>query len=275
MVRGAATAVALAMTTPVAGAQGVTYDVHAIRYATLPAFRVSGLIAGADTARRMDIAMMVWLVRGGGRTVLIDAGFYRESFMTRWRPAQYVRPDSALGALGVRPEDVTDIIISHIHWDHFDGADLFPRATVWIQRDEVHHHVDSAGAVLDRTIDRQDAAMLHAIRNAGRLRLVDGDAREVIPGITVFTGGKHTFQSQYAAVRTEAGTAVIASDNAYLYENFDRRVPIAQTLDRDSNLAAQTRMMQLASPARLLVPGHDPAVFDRFPAVAPGIVRIR
>jgi glyoxylase-like metal-dependent hydrolase (beta-lactamase superfamily II) len=268
-------AVALATICSTAWGQTAAYEVYAVRYATLPAFRVSGLVAGADTGRRMDIAMMVWLVRGAGRTVLVDAGFYRESFMTRWRPASYVRPDSALAPLGIRPEDITDIIVSHVHWDHFDGADLFPRATVWIQADEVRHHVDSVGGVLDRTIDRQDAAMLHAIRSAGRLRLVDGDAREIIPGITVFTGGKHTFQSQYVTVRTDAGTAVIASDNAYLYENFDRRVPIAQTLDRASNLAAQARMMQLASPRRLLVPGHDPAVFDRFPAIAPGIVRIR
>jgi glyoxylase-like metal-dependent hydrolase (beta-lactamase superfamily II) len=107
------------------------------------------------------------------------------------------------------------------------------------------------------------------------VRLVDGDAREIIPGITVYVGGKHTFQSQYAAVRTAEGTVVIASDNAYLYENFDKRVPIAQTLDAASNLRAQDRMRTLASSPRLLVPGHDPAVFERFPLVQAGVARIR
>jgi glyoxylase-like metal-dependent hydrolase (beta-lactamase superfamily II) len=256
--------------------QAQEYEVYAVRYGTLPAFQVSGLIAGADTGRRLDIALMVWLLKGpNGRNVLVDAGFYRASLMTLWKPASYVRPDSAVAKSGIRAEDISDIIVSHIHWDHFDGADLFPNARIWIQKDEIEYYVDSAGGARNRTIQRDDAAMLHGFRAAGRLHAVTGDAQEIIPGITVYTGGKHTFQSQYAGVRTAAGIVVLASDNAYLYENFDKRVPIAQTLDRASNLAAQDRMLKIAAHPRLVVPGHDPAVFSRFPIVAPGVARIR
>ena len=251
------------------------YEVYAIRYASLP-FRVSDLVVGADTGRKIDIAMMVWLIKApGGRVVLVDAGFYRDKFMTQWKPAQYVRTDSAIARLGLKPEDVTDMIVTHIHWDHFDGADLYPRARFWIQREEVEHHVDTAGKVLDRAIDRTDAAMLQVLRAAGRVNLVDGDAKEILPGITVYTGGKHTFQSQYVGVHTAQGTVVLASDNVYMYENLEKRVPIAQTLDRAANVAAQGRMLTIASDPRLIVPGHDPAVFTRFESVAPGIVRIR
>ena len=56
-------------------------EVYAIRYATLPKFQVSGLVAGADRSRKMDIAMMVWLVEGNGDHILVDSGFYREQFM--------------------------------------------------------------------------------------------------------------------------------------------------------------------------------------------------
>jgi hypothetical protein len=76
-------------------------------------------------------------------------------------------------------------------------------------------------------------------------------------------------------VRTAAGTVVIASDNLYLYENLDRRRPIAQTLDSLSNLAAQDRMKRLASAPRLIVPGHDPAVFVRFATPGNGVARIQ
>lgn len=252
------------------------WEVYAVRYATVPNFRVSGLIAGADTARRIDIAMMVWLLRGpSGRTVLVDAGFKRADLIARWKPVGYTRPDSAVARAGVAAEQITDVIVSHIHWDHFDGADLFPNARFWIQREEVDHHIDAAGRAIDRAIDAPDAAMLHALRAAGRVSYVDGDAKEIIPGITVFTGGKHTYQSQYAGVRTVQGTVVIASDNMYLYENLDTRKPIAQTLDAVSNLAAQTRMTTLATSPRLIIPGHDPAVFDRFPTTIPGVARIR
>ena len=250
------------------------YDVYAIRYATIPQFPVRGLIAGADTSRRMDIAMTVWLLRGNARTVLVDAGFHRDKFVQRWKPVDFVSPSEAVARAGVKPEDVTDIIVSHVHWDHADGLDLFPNARIWIQKDEYRHHVGATGGALDRAIDPDDAAMLHELATRGRVNEVNGDSTEIIPGITVFTGGKHTFASQYATVRTQKGTAVIASDNLYLYENLDTHRPIAQTLDSLSNLAAQARMTRLASSPALIVPGHDPAVFTRFPTPGNGIARI-
>jgi hypothetical protein len=128
--------------------------------------------------------------------------------------------------------------------------------------------------VKDRAIDAGDAKVLADIARQGRLMLIDGDGKEILPGITVFTGGKHTFASQYASVRSAAGTVVVASDNAYLYENLAKHAPIAQTLDSMSNLAAQRRMLSIASDPRLIVPGHDPAVFDRFPTPGKGIALI-
>ncbi len=97
--------------------------------------------------------------------------------------------------------------------------------------------------------------MLFDLNAAGRVTLVDGDDREILPGIRVYTGGKHTFASQYVGVQTRAGTVVLASDNAYLYENLVERIPIAQTLDAASNLAAQARMLRLAASPNLVVPG--------------------
>ena len=253
-----------------------TYEVHAVRYATIPNFRVAGLIAGADTTRRMDIAMMVWLLKGSdARNVLVDAGFHRDDFVRRWHPTDYATPSDAVSRLGVQADDVTDVIISHVHWDHLDGVDLFPKARVWIQREEFEHHLDSAGTVKNRAINAVDAKVLADLAKQGRVMLVDGDGKEIIPGIRVYTGGKHTFASQLATVNTASGTVVIASDNMYLYENMARHVPIAQTLDRESNLRTQDRMKTLASNERLIIPGHDPDVFIRFPEPGNGIAHIR
>ena len=109
---------------------------------------------------------------------------------------------------------------------------------------------------------------------AGLVSLVRGDDETAIPGLAFRSGGRHTWASQFVSVRTEKSTVVIASDNMYLYENLDRRQPIAQTLDAAANLQAQDRMRTLASDPRLVIPGHDPAVFERFPRVADRIVRI-
>jgi len=66
-------------------------------------------------------------------------------------------------------------------------------------------------------------------------------------------------------VKTRYGTVVIASDNMYLYENLEKRAPIAQTLDIVSNLKAQDRMRTIASALDMIIPGHDALIFTKFP----------
>src|SRR4051812_15213645 len=78
------------------------YEVLAVRYGIIPDFPVSGLVKGADPARKLDIAMMVWLIRGSGRTVLVDAGFYRPQFFKSWKVQSFVRPDEAVARAGVK-----------------------------------------------------------------------------------------------------------------------------------------------------------------------------
>lgn len=254
------------------------YEAFAVRFGILPAFPVASLVAGAERDRRLDIPVMVWLLKGaGGRTVLIDAGFYRQKFLDQWKPREFRTPAAAVGAAGVAPEAITDIIISHAHWDHVDGADLFPKATIWIQRDEYRYYTGEAWHARNTHggIDADDMAALLKINTEGRLRFVDGDDKEILPGIRAYTGGRHTWASQFVSVATAAGTAVFTSDNVYLYENLEKRAAIAQTLDAASNLHAQDRVRTLASSPRLIVPGHDPAVFERYERVADGIVRIR
>jgi glyoxylase-like metal-dependent hydrolase (beta-lactamase superfamily II) len=272
------TALALILATAVNGPQAVNapqYEVYAIRYATIPGFPVAGLVAGAEKGPTIDIAMMVWLVRGGGRTILVDSGFYRPQFFKNWKVTDFVRPNEAVARAGVKPDEVTDVILTHAHWDHADGADLFPKARIWIQKDEYTYYTGSAWQPGGKHggIDPDDVLMLTKMNLEGRMHLIDGD-QEIFPGIRVYTGGRHTWASQYATVETRSGTVVLASDNMYLYENLDRHLPIAQTFDAQSNLRAQDRMKSLAAKPELIVPGHDPAVLTRFPKVTPNVVRI-
>jgi glyoxylase-like metal-dependent hydrolase (beta-lactamase superfamily II) len=251
------------------------WEVYAIRYATVKAFPVRYLVTGADTTRTTDIAMMFWLMKGPrGRRVLFDAGFYRQKFLDDWKPAEFLKPSDAVQHAGLAADSITDVIISHSHWDHLDGADLFPNARVWIQHEEYTYYVGADGMPLHSAIDSVDAQMLKSLNDGGRVQFVEGDGREILPGITAYTGGKHTYASQYLTVNTAKGMVVLASDNMYLYENLEKHAPIAQTLDAKSNLAAQDRMKKLAADPRLIVPGHDPAVFQRFHGAGAGVVKI-
>ena len=276
MLRTAMLVLLLAVTQP--PAQPVIYEAFAVRFGILPAFSVSGLVAGADRERTLDIPVMVWLLKGSnGRVVLIDSGFYRQRFLDQWKPSDFRTPAVAVEGAGVTAGAVTDIIISHAHWDHVGGVELFPKATIWIQREEYAYYTGDAWHAPNTHggIDEEDMLALVRINTQGRLRFVDGDDEEPIPGIRCYTGGKHTWASQYVGVQTAAGTAVFTSDNVYMYENLEKRAPIAQTLDAAANLKAQERIRTLAAEPTMIVPGHDPAVFERYPRVAEGVVRIR
>ncbi len=256
------------------------YQIFGIRYATIKDFAVSGLVSGADKDRKMDIAMYVWLIKGSGKNILFDCGFHRDKFLQRWHPAEFRKPSDALKDAGLQPEDITDVIISHIHWDHADGFDLFPNARIWIQKDEFEYYSGEAWQTKPGQrgrgagADAEDVLGLVKLNTEGRLRFVRGDAQEIYPGITAYTGGKHTYQSQFIGVKTSEGVVVLASDNVYLYENLEKRAPIAQTLDAESNIQAQDRMKRIATKPQWIVPGHDPAVMKNFPSAGAGVVRI-
>jgi glyoxylase-like metal-dependent hydrolase (beta-lactamase superfamily II) len=261
---------------PVAAQSKPQYEIYAIRYATLPGFPVSELVPDAGPDRKLDIAMMIWLIRGNGRNILLDSGFYHDRFFKDWHVNDFVKPSDTLKPLGLKPEDITDVIISHMHWDHADGMDLFPNARIWIQKDELQYYAGEAWQSKDTHggIDPDDVLTLVKLNTQGRVGMVNGDAQEILPGITCYTGGRHTYASQYIGVNTSAGTVVLASDNMYLYENLEKHLPIAETLDAASNLRAQDRMKQIASRPGLIIPGHDPAVMAKFPNVTPGIAKI-
>jgi glyoxylase-like metal-dependent hydrolase (beta-lactamase superfamily II) len=257
---------------------GVQYEIYAIRFAMLRGYAVSALVAGADPSRKMDLAMMFWLVKGNGRNILVDAGFYREKFFhdDRFHLTDFTKPSDVLARVGLKPDDITDIIISHMHWDHADGMDLFPKARIWIQKDEYTYYTGEAWASKDTHIgiDQDDVLALVKLDLEGRVSLVPGDNQEIMPGVTCYTGGRHTYASQFVSVNTAKGVVVLASDNVYVKENLSKHLPIAATLDAQSNLRAQDRMREIASNPRFIITGHDPAVFTDFPSVGDGVVKI-
>jgi glyoxylase-like metal-dependent hydrolase (beta-lactamase superfamily II) len=254
------------------------YEIYAIRYATLANFPVSSLVAGADRERRLDIAMMIWVLKGAdGRLAIVDSGFHRDRYFRQFTVKDFVKPSDAIAPLGLKPDDVTDIFLTHMHWDHAGGVDLFPSARVWIQKDEYDYYTGAAWQSPNTHggIDADDVLEIVKRNTEGRVSFVRGDDETSLSGIAFGIGGRHTWQSQFVAAQGRSGrTVVLASDNLYLYENLDAHKPVAQTLDAASNLRTQDRMRSLASDPKLVIPGHDPAVFDRFPRVSDRIVRI-
>jgi len=245
------------------------YSIFAIRYAGLPDVPVCDLVVGAPKDKKIEIVFAFWLIRGAGHNILFDSGFHRERWLKDWPVRNYLRPDEAVKLAGLQPEQITDIVISHAHWDHMGGIDLFPKAVVWIQKEEFRYYTGDAwqSGGDHGGIDPDDVQALVRLNTEGRLRLVDGDDVEIFPGIRAYTGAHHTYASQYLLIDGDP-RFVLASDNAYLYRNLQDHLASATFSDiyHAANIKNQERMIQLAGSIDRVVPGHDALQFQKFPA---------
>jgi glyoxylase-like metal-dependent hydrolase (beta-lactamase superfamily II) len=243
------------------------YSIEAIRYATSPDIPVSDLVIGAPKEENVDIACVVWLIRGGGRPLLFDSGFHRDTSLKDFPTKDYLRPDEAVKTAGVQPDAVTDIVISRAHRGHMGGIDPFPKAQVWIQKDQYRYDtIDAWQPGVDHSgIDPEDVKQLVQLNTEGRLHLVDGDKVEFLPGIRAYTGARPTYASQYLRVDGNPPN-VLASDNLYLYRNLSWHLASATFSDADhaANIANRTRMIEQARSPDRVVPGHDALQFQKF-----------
>lgn len=147
---------------------------------------------GADGSVPIDTHVL--LVQSGDATILIDAGLddpgssWEERWLAEW-PGSTRTPGitAGLASLGVRPEDITHILMTHAHFDHFVGLTIerngelvprYPRARVLLGRADWENNPERE----DPTSDL--AARFGVIERHGLLDLVDG-MREVVPGVTV------------------------------------------------------------------------------------------
>jgi glyoxylase-like metal-dependent hydrolase (beta-lactamase superfamily II) len=264
-------------------AQKEVYKVYAVRFAAMAnKTPISFWADKGPPADSVQINFMVWLIKGNGRNILVDAGFLPDlPDAKEFALSHYIRPDSALLTIAVKPEDITDIILSHPHWDHIDGIGLFPQAHVWIQKEDYGYFVGGAWQGTNKGdnggFNKRDVRMLVDLNLAGKVTLVDGDDKEILPGIKVYTGSRHTFNSQYALVETGINKVLLASDNIWIYYSLEHMTPNASggTLDPPGFVRAMQRMKTLVSNPRFIIPGHDAKIFSNFPGVTENVVEIK
>lgn len=252
------------------------WEVYAIKYADRNArTRADSFIFddNHDAPHAMDYFM--WLIRGQGRVILVDTGYDMDEATSRDRPIR-LDPVEALKPFDLTPDDITEIIVTHLHYDHAGGLHLFPNATLHLQAAEMAY---ATGPCMCHDTLRMPFTAGHvceAIKRlySGKVIFHDGDG-QIADGITVHCIGGHSRGLQAVRVRTQAGWMVLASDAAHFYENFVAAKPFPIVVDLQDMLDGFTTLRRLASAPRLIVPGHDPLVRQYFePAMAGHIHRL-
>jgi glyoxylase-like metal-dependent hydrolase (beta-lactamase superfamily II) len=214
---------------------------------------------------------------GPSHAIVVDTGFDAEQARKRGRTL--VRPvEEGLRIIGITHEDVTDVVISHMHYDHSGNHHLFPNARLHLQDAEMRYCTGRSmtHAQLRAPFEAEDVvSMVRRVFN-DRVVFHDGDA-ELASGVSLHKVGGHTPGLQVIRVSTARGPVVLASDAAHFYANFEQGRPFPILESMTDYLDAHRKIRQLAASDEHVIPGHDPEVLRRYPRAngdVPDIVRV-
>lgn len=248
------------------------YEVFAVRYATLRSHRRELYYrwdSYGEPDEPLEMAYYFWVLRSGSRTVIVDTGFDVAAGERRGRTC-LCPPIDALRTVGVAPEAVSTVVVTHFHYDHVGNLDAFPDAELVVPRKELEFWT---GPVANRYqfashVEPDEIAWLAQAAQDGRVRLTDG-TEEILDGITAISVGGHSPGQQITVVAAVEGDVVLTSDAVHFYEEYELQRPFGVIADLEQMYRAYDLIQELtAPPGAVLVPGHDPQVLRRFAAVA-------
>jgi len=223
-------------------------------------------------------AYFLWVLQGPAGPIVVDTGFVLHQAAVQGVALEGFRiREELLAAAGVDPSSVSTVILTHLHWDHFDVEGMFPRATFWVQRRELEFWTGYGTRERwhRRGVTDCFAADVAALQSSGRLRLVDGTT-DVTDGVTLEWVGGHTPGLQIVLVRTARGMFVLANDALTTYRNLRDWMPPGAHLNSIAEcLDGMARIQALAGgDESRMCPGHDGEILTRFPQIKPGVFRL-
>ncbi|TPQ46547.1 MBL fold hydrolase [Prosthecomicrobium hirschii] len=247
------------------------YRIHMIRYARSDRNRPANFFGGDPHDTPMPIDYFVWVLSNGARTIVVDTGF--DEAVGRRRQRETIHPvGEGFRAIGLDPGTVSDVIVTHMHYDHAGNHDLLPGARYHVQDCEMAYVTGRCMChhLLRHPFEEEDVVAMVRKVYQGRVEFHDGTGT-VAPGVTVHKVGGHSRGLQIVRVETERGPVVLASDASHYYEHIENDRAFSVLVDLAELLEGYRTIRKLAPSMKHVVPGHDPAVFDRYPAAGPGL----
>jgi glyoxylase-like metal-dependent hydrolase (beta-lactamase superfamily II) len=217
-----------------------------------------------NPSERYTFTLFVWLIEGGDKPMLVEAGLYDVAEMNRTAAHVMAEPivqppeQATLAQLarhGYQPEDIGHVFITHMHFDHVDQLDLYTNAKIVVS-------ARGLAAATAKTRTWVPRKILEGLTNTWKSRVIAVDDAEVLPGIRVLWVGGHTPCSQAICVQTAKGEAIFPGDTVSLLANFERQIPLGVY---DNLSECRATLKKLTERDYIILPSHDPGVSDRFP----------
>lgn len=177
-------------------------------------------IQPADENNLLPFDTNVFVVRTGERNIIFDVGlgnFLEEKQRKLYGCYQPSRLMSGLTEIGLSPDQIDIVILSHLHWDHVGGAIFNDNGKPAVVFHNAHHYVhrdewEDANNPDERTAGVYFPDRLRALEESGRLRLVESD-EELLPGVFVRRIGGHTRGQLGVEITSQGEKLVYYADN--------------------------------------------------------------
>jgi glyoxylase-like metal-dependent hydrolase (beta-lactamase superfamily II) len=278
------------------------YSIWVVEYSFVAKYHKSGVLYGAHNQGYVKLPYCYAVIKGNGHVAMVDVGFndkdYGKHLGDKFGVQNWRSPRKVLAGIGLTPEDVDTVFITHAHFDHFGNVEDFPNATFYIQEREIAKWT-WAMSLPNRlrwmmvAVDPGDIVRGVELARQRRLICVDGPMADVLPDIDLHVAyDSHTFASMWVEVRNDGmrqsrDAWVLAGDLVYVFDNIDgpgavvdldkMYVPVGLALGSQQNLimATEEMMKQVGYEARRVIPIHEERLKDIFPSrITEGGLRI-
>jgi glyoxylase-like metal-dependent hydrolase (beta-lactamase superfamily II) len=210
-----------------------------------------------EPGKTMDVPLISWYIEGSDKKILVDTGGGDPNEANpRWFPYRREKEqaiENALERLGVRCDEIDAVIVTHMHWDHCLGNNQFPKAKIFVQKEELKM------AHTPFPINR--SGYLKKIVEEIDYTIISGD-REIAKGVKVILTPGHTYGLQGVLVEAEARRYFIASDTIGLFKNLETEPPMIGGIFVDLKKYYHS-LKKIDKLSAFILPGHDFKVFDK------------
>jgi glyoxylase-like metal-dependent hydrolase (beta-lactamase superfamily II) len=229
----------------------VPQDVHALLHGTTKE-NTDALLGKSYLANPVETSLNAFLLKFDGRIVLIDTGVGQ-----LFGPGYGGKLLESLSAAGVSPDQVTDVLLTHMHLDHegglvHDGQIVFPNATVHVAKADLDFFLDRSNAAKAHYDEKYFDHAFKTVKlyvDAGKVKSFSG-TEEIMPGVTGTVHPGHTPGSVFYTVQSKGQKIVFVGDIVHVAAVQFPDPSITIEYDVDMKQAAQTRVEAFSTIAR-------------------------